>query len=86
EYLQKQNIKKTNWTELHPTSPQYLFVPRDERRSKQFLSYWSIQDIFPVNSVGIVTSRDNFVIDFGKSNLLKRIRQFVDESFDDIFV
>lgn len=85
-YLQKQNFKKTNWTELHPIAPFYFFVPRDEKRSKRFLSYWGVQDIFPVNSVGIVTARDSFVIDFDLRNLQRRIRQFADESIDDIII
>ena len=82
-YLQTHNFKKTKWNELHPIAPFYLFVPRDERRSKQFLSYWSIQDIFPVNSVGIVTARDHFVIDFEKATLRRRITQLVTNQLDD---
>lgn len=85
-YLQKHNIEKTTWTQLHPIAPLYLFVPRDEKRSKRFLSYWSVQDIFPVNSVGIVTARDHFVIDFDQKTLERKIRQFVDKSLDDIFI
>jgi len=85
-YLQKHSFKKTNWTELYPIAPFYFFVPRDEKRSKRFLSYWGIQDIYPANSVGIVTARDHFVIDFDKRNLQRRIRQFVDDSLDDIII
>jgi predicted helicase len=36
-----------------------------------------------VNSVGIVTSRDNFVIDFDKEPLKRRIRMFRDEKMPD---
>lgn len=86
KYLQTHDLRNTKWTDLHPVAPFYLFVPRDERRSKRFLSYWSVQDIFPVNSVGIVTARDHFVLDFEKRNLQRRIRQFIDDSLDDVFV
>jgi predicted helicase len=85
-YLRTHNFKKTKWKQLHPIPPFYLFVPRDEKRSRRFLSYWSIQDIYPVNSVGIVTARDDFVIDFDRKSLQRRIRQFVDDSLDDLIV
>ncbi len=45
-----------------------------------------MQEIFPVNSVGIVTARDSFVIDSDQRRLKRRITQFVDSSFDDEFV
>jgi predicted helicase len=83
EQLLKLDLKRVKWTELKPISPFYFFVPRDERLTKRFQSYPSIPAIFPVNSVGIVTARDNFVIDFDEKDLKNRIRQFVTSSLDD---
>ncbi|MFH0991653.1 MAG: type ISP restriction/modification enzyme [bacterium] len=83
EQLLKLDLKKVKWTELKPISPFYFFVPRDERLTKRFQSYPSIPAIFPVNSVGIVTARDHFVIDFDEKSLKNRIRQFITSSFDD---
>ena len=62
QWLTKHELKKTDWSELKPVSPFYLFVPRDERLNKRFQSYLSIPAIFPVNSVGIVTARDHLTI------------------------
>ena len=33
-------------------------------------------DVFPVNSVGIVTSRDDFVLDFDEVKLKNQIEEF----------
>jgi predicted helicase len=85
-WLKKHELEKTNWGELKPIPPFYLFVPRDEKLNKRFQSYLSIPDIFPVNSVGIVTARDHFVIDFQKAPLQRRIEQFANSSLDDGFV
>ncbi|MFH1882381.1 MAG: type ISP restriction/modification enzyme [Planctomycetota bacterium] len=41
---------------------------------------WKINEIMPVNSVGIVTSRDDFVIDFDENKLKKRIVEFLDSN------
>lgn len=86
QWLKRHDLKKTDWTKLKPASPLYLFVPRDEKLNKRFQSYPSIPVIFPVNSVGIVTARDHFVIDFQKAPLQRRIEQFANPSLDDTFI
>lgn len=80
------NLKTVKWKQLKPSSPFYLFVPRDEKRSLRYQAYSSIPEIFPVNSVGIVTARDNFVIDFDLRELERRIAQFRESSLEDIFI
>jgi hypothetical protein len=86
EWLQKNDIKKTKWKKLHPKSESYFFVPRDERLLKEYERFPKITEIFPVNSVGIVTSRDNFVIDSDKNVLTRRIKIFRDEKMPDDIV
>ncbi len=86
KWLSKHDLRMKGWAELKPSSPFYLFVRRDEKLSKQFQAYPSVQNIFPVNSVGIVTARDHFVIDFQKAPLQRRIEQFANSSLDDRFV
>ena len=50
----------------------YFFIHRDEKRSKKYDGFYKITDIFPVNSVGIVTARDGFVINDNKENFGKK--------------
>jgi predicted helicase len=45
-----------------------------------------VTEIFPVHSVGIVTSRDRFVIDFDRETLKRRIRMFRDPKLPEEFV
>ncbi|MFQ5686536.1 MAG: type ISP restriction/modification enzyme [Candidatus Scalindua sp.] len=61
---------------MSPKSKFYSFIPKDEKLSKTYEKYLKVTDILPVNSVGIVTSRDNFVIDFNKDSLKARIMEF----------
>ncbi|MBM4146065.1 MAG: DNA methyltransferase [Nitrospira sp.] len=82
-WLTQNDLTTARWKPLSPKSEFYLFVPRDERLSKVYETYWKITDIFPVNSVGIVTSRDEFVIDFNKDKLRRRILQFRDKKLPD---
>jgi len=78
-WLDENDITTTDWIKLKPKSEFYLFIPRDEKLEKQYSQFWKITDIFPVNSVGIVTSRDKFVIDYNFDALKRRIRMFKDE-------
>jgi len=82
-WLNKHDIKTTKWKKITPKSEFYLFIPRDEGLLKQYESYPKITDIFPTNSVGIVTARDNFVIDFDRNALKRRIAQFRDKKMPD---
>ncbi len=83
EWLKRHNIKNTRWKRLKPKGEFYLFIPRDERLLKDYETYPKITDIFPVNSVGIVTSRDDFAIAFDRETLKRRLRQFIDKNMPD---
>lgn len=85
-WLEKHDIKTTKWELLHPKSEMYFFVPRSEKQEKQYQSFWKITDIFAVNSVGIVTSRDNFVLDFSERNLRQRIETMKGKGLTDDLV
>ncbi|GAB4534395.1 MAG: DNA methyltransferase [Thermodesulfovibrionia bacterium] len=83
EWLNNHSLNNTRWKRLKPKSEFYLFIPRDEGLLKQYETYPKITDIFPVSSVGIVTARDNFAIDFKRDALKRRIRMFIDEKMPD---
>jgi len=74
--LLETEIVNTVWAELKPSSPFYLFLPLQEDRLAEYEKGWKVTDIFPVNSVGIVTSRDDFVFDFDDKALINRIQNF----------
>ena len=61
-WLAANDVETTEWTELAPKPPFYLFVPRDETLSEEYEAYAGIAEIFPLNSVGIVTTHDQFAI------------------------
>ena len=78
DWLRKNSVGTTNWKKLTPSSPYYFFVPKEEKGFKKYQKFSKITDIFQVYSVGVVTARDNFVIDFSKQSLEARIRIFRD--------
>ena len=50
------------------------------------MEWKKINEIFPINNVGIVTARDKFAIDLDLTTLKNRIRQFRDLKVDNILI
>ena len=78
KWLEEHDLVSTDWQELKPTNPYYFFVPKDNEGFEEYQTFWQINEIFPVNSVGVVTGRDDFVIDFNQDQLERKIRQFIE--------
>jgi len=85
-WLETHDIKNTKWQKLSAPEPYYFFVPKEKKGWGLYRKFWPVTDIFPINSVGIVTARDNFVIDFNRQSLESKIRVFRDKKFDDQYV
>jgi hypothetical protein len=84
--LNAHNRTSTDWSELKPTWPFYVFVPRNDQFETEYQAFPAVTDVFPVNVTGIKTHRDNFVIDFEEKPLLRRIEQFRDLSVPDSLI
>lgn len=83
EYLSNNDFATTQWKKLEPKPEFYMFVPRNEELLNDYNTFPKITDIFPVNSVGIVTARDEFVIDRDKKVLENRILSFKNSKLTD---
>jgi predicted helicase len=82
-YLWENDVNTTEWQDLGPVAPYFFFVPKDLDLLSEYERGWSVADIFPVNSTGIKTHRDHFVIDFEEKRLRSRIAEFRDEALSD---
>ena len=76
DWLNKHNIKNVKWKKLEPNSEFYLFIPQDQTLQKSYQAFTKITDIFPVNSVGVVTARDALTIGWNEDEIWKRIQNF----------
>lgn len=75
-WLEANDFATTNWTEIHPKSPMCLFVPRDEALLDRHQRYPKLTEMFPVNSVGIVTARDNLTIQWTPEDVWTTVLNF----------
>ncbi|HPG29229.1 MAG TPA: N-6 DNA methylase [bacterium] len=77
EFLLKHNLKNIKFKKLQFCPPQYYFTYKDFSSQKKFNKGFSINELFKINSVGIVTARDEFTIKFNSEDLKKSIADFL---------
>ncbi len=76
DWLLTHDVNSTDWKEVEPQKPFSLFIPQDNRLLPEYEKGWKISDAMPVNSTGVKTHRDHFVLDFDKDSLQSRILEF----------
>ncbi len=76
ESLAQMEMNTMPWQELQPTPPFYLFVPQAADLRAEYDRGWPVPEIFPVNSVGIVTARDNLTIHWTPQEVMDTVRDF----------
>jgi hypothetical protein len=70
------DIKHTDWRDVKPASPFYFFVPRDNALEAKYRRFASILELFPINSVGIVTARDGLTVHWSSEEVWTTVIAF----------
>lgn len=83
------SVSGINWTELSPSYPMYMFVPRDKAGEDEYKKYHSLIDIFGTGrpqkdkhvsyGAGFATQQDEFAISFSAENVDEKIRILTDK-------
>ncbi len=76
DWLDSNDFEPKNYKSIKPESPYYFLVKRDTDKIKKYLNWKVINEIFPVNSVGIVTARDNLTIKWTEQEILNTVLNF----------
>jgi len=76
DWLDSNQFQAGDYQELSPGSPFYLFRP-EAAGNEHYLQWQSLPNIFPVNSVGIVTARDNVVIQDSVQDVLVAVNRYI---------
>ncbi|HEV2844279.1 MAG TPA: type ISP restriction/modification enzyme, partial [Thermoanaerobaculia bacterium] len=93
-WLAERDVETTDWREIEPRGPAFLFAPRDAALEEEYRRGVPLPEIFPEHSVGIVTGRDALVVDTDPAALKLRIaflrredgRLLADADWEDRFV
>jgi hypothetical protein len=76
-------VTLTDWLDIQLAAPHYLYIIQDAFLRAEFEDYWKLTDIMPHYGAGVITSRDDFVVDFEDGPLLERLVEFGDSSVSD---
>ena len=86
DWLSKKPFKIKDYVVLRPVAPWYFLAQKDFEYIEQYEKWNSVVDIFPVNSTGVKTHRDNLAIACSLKELELRMSQFKDLRFDEAFI
>ncbi|EKD86433.1 MAG: hypothetical protein ACD_37C00288G0005 [uncultured bacterium] len=76
-FLSEKTFNDIQWERIEPKSDLYLF--NNKQPDDSYVSNKKINEIFPLNSIGFVTSKDDFLLEFDKNKLISRIEHFIKE-------
>ena len=63
DFLSENSIQSIEFSELQNVAPMYFMVQKNFEAQKTYNKGFSVSELFSLNNVGVVTSRDSFVID-----------------------
>jgi hypothetical protein len=76
KFLSTDDISKTEWSLITPQKPFYLLIPQNNDLLSEYNQGYKITEIMPVNSVGIVTARDQLTIHWSEEEAWKTVTDF----------
>ncbi len=74
--LLETDVQTTEWMQLQPTSPFYLFVPQTTELIAEYEQGWEITDIFQTGSVAVMTGRDKLTLHRTPETLQETVADF----------
>jgi predicted helicase len=77
DFLLNHRLKTVPFKTLKPQAPMYYMVQKNLEEQKEYDKGFSLNDLFLLKSVGVVTARDEFAIQFSKENMKKTIETFL---------
>jgi predicted helicase len=85
-WLASKSVSNTSFLSILLREPQFLFIPQDTETVDEYEQWQSIGEAMPINSKGVVTGRDHFVLDFDEPQLLERMQEFAESKQSDAYL
>jgi len=76
DWLDKNEFLKDNYLSVKPQAPYYFLGKHNTETIKKYLDWKKVNEIFPINSVGIVTARDKLTIKWSKHEMWNTVLNF----------
>jgi predicted helicase len=79
DFLDENSLNSIKWQKLEYKEPNYFFVYKDFGAEEEYEKGFKLDVLFIEQSMGILTSRDKFVIDFHIDDLKVKIKDFTNK-------
>ncbi len=76
--LTENNLASIKWQLLDLVAPNYFFMPKNFSEIVEYEKGFSVNELFKVNSTGLVTMGDSFIVAENQEILENRIKYFID--------
>ncbi|MCM1004898.1 MAG: DNA methyltransferase [Prevotella sp.] len=83
-FLEENSITSVPYLELKPQPPMYFFVPKDFVLEKEYNNGFAVNELFILSSVGVVTTKDSFLICSDRKTVKDRILDIINLSEEDL--
>ncbi|WP_208375184.1 N-6 DNA methylase, partial [Helicobacter pylori] len=78
-FLAQNDLNSIEWLELAPREPFYLLLPLKTPLLEEYEQGFSVQDMFKISSVGIVTGKDRIFIANNTESLKEQVLKYCNE-------
>ncbi|MFP6035631.1 N-6 DNA methylase [Helicobacter pylori] len=78
-FLAQNDLNSIEWLELAPRGPFYLLIPQKTPLLEEYEQGFSVQDMFQISSVGIVTGKDRIFIANNTEGLKEQVLKYCNE-------
>ncbi|MFP6010376.1 N-6 DNA methylase [Helicobacter pylori] len=78
-FLAQNDLNNINWLELAPRAPFYLLIPQETPLLEEYEQGFSVQEMFQISSVGIVTGKDRIFIANNTESLKEQVLRYCNE-------
>ncbi|BDB57686.1 type ISP restriction/modification enzyme [Flavobacterium ammonificans] len=76
DFLTENTLKDIVFNQLDISKPNYFFVSRNIKKQNIYEKGISVSELFTINSIGIVTSKDEILINSSKEELIKNVSEY----------
>ncbi|MBS3735475.1 MAG: helicase [Phycisphaerae bacterium] len=80
KWLNAHDVASTDWQNVQPTQPFYLFKPQDRSLWAEYETGWKLTEAMPLNGTGVITKRDFLSIHMTSEEVWRTVTKFAELS------
>ncbi|WP_164498869.1 type ISP restriction/modification enzyme [Helicobacter pylori] len=78
-FLAQNDLNSIEWLEIAPREPSYSLIPQETPLLEEYEQGFSVQEMFQISSVGIVTGKDKIFIANNTESLKEQVLKYCNE-------